>query len=84
MTSSLSWKPRDWEEIALLYQRLEDTTNSPVVTKNRAIAIAELEGPEGGLALLDGLDLDDYRYYHSATRFSEGRVRFAAGLIPIG
>ena len=58
-------QPRDWQEIALLYQRLEHTTNSPVVTMNRAIAIAELEGPEAGLALLDPLELDDYRYYHS-------------------
>ena len=32
---------------------------------NRAIAVAELEGPEAGLALLDHLELDDYRYYHS-------------------
>jgi RNA polymerase sigma-70 factor (ECF subfamily) len=32
---------------------------------NRAIAVAELEGPEAGLAMLDGLELDDYRYYHS-------------------
>jgi RNA polymerase sigma-70 factor (ECF subfamily) len=57
--------PRNWEEIALLYQRLEDITSSPVVTMNRAIAVAELEGPEAGLALLDRLELDDYRYYHS-------------------
>jgi RNA polymerase sigma-70 factor, ECF subfamily len=58
-------QPRDWKEIALLYQRLEHITDSPVVTMNRAIAIAELEGPEAGLALLEHLDLDDYRYYHS-------------------
>jgi RNA polymerase sigma-70 factor (ECF subfamily) len=58
-------QPRDWEEITLLYQRLEHLTSSPVVTMNRAIATAELEGPEAGLALLDGLALDDYRYYHS-------------------
>ena len=32
---------------------------------NRAIAVAELEGPQAGLALLDCLELDDYRYYHS-------------------
>ena len=59
--------PRDWEEIALLYQRLERVTSSPVVTMNRAIAVAELQGPEAGLALLDRLDLElgDYRYYHS-------------------
>jgi len=58
-------QPRDWEEIALLYERLERITNSPVVTMNRAIAAAELEGPDAGLALLDRLALDDYRYYHS-------------------
>jgi RNA polymerase sigma-70 factor (ECF subfamily) len=58
-------EPRDWEEIDLLYQRLEHITKSPVVTMNRAIATAELEGPEAALALLDGLELDGYRYYHS-------------------
>jgi RNA polymerase sigma-70 factor, ECF subfamily len=57
--------PRDWEEIALLYERLEQITSSPVVTMNRAIAVAELEGPEAGLGLLDRLELADYRYYHS-------------------
>jgi RNA polymerase sigma-70 factor (ECF subfamily) len=58
-------EPHDWEEIALLYQRLEDISRSPVVTMNRAIAVAELEGPQAALAMLDRLDLDDYRYYHS-------------------
>jgi RNA polymerase sigma-70 factor (ECF subfamily) len=58
-------EPRDWEEIVLLYEKLEHITDSPVVTMNRAIATAELEGPEAGLALLDRLALDDYRYYHS-------------------
>jgi RNA polymerase sigma-70 factor, ECF subfamily len=58
-------EPRDWAEISLLYERLEQLTSSPVVTMNRAIAIAELKGLEAGLTLLDGLDLDQYRYYHS-------------------
>jgi RNA polymerase sigma-70 factor (ECF subfamily) len=58
-------EPRDWANIALLYQRLEHISGSPVVAMNRAIAVAELEGPEAGLELLDGLELDDYRYYHS-------------------
>jgi RNA polymerase sigma-70 factor (ECF subfamily) len=58
-------EPRDWEEIAALYQKLEQLTGSPVVAMNRAIAVAELEGPEAGLDLLDRLALDDYRYYHS-------------------
>jgi RNA polymerase sigma-70 factor (ECF subfamily) len=58
-------EPRNWKNIALLYRRLEDITNSPVVTMNRAIAVAELEGPGAGLSILDGLALDGYRYYHS-------------------
>ncbi len=58
-------EPRDWEEIALLYARLEQLTSSSVVAMNRAIAVAELEGPAAALALLDGLGLDEYRYYHS-------------------
>jgi RNA polymerase sigma-70 factor (ECF subfamily) len=58
-------QPCAWEETALLYQRLEHVTSSPVVAMNRAIAVAELEGPRAALALLDRLELDDYRYYHS-------------------
>ena len=58
-------EPRDWEEIVLLYERLERITSSPVVTMNRAIAVAELNGPVAGLVLLDDLELDHYRYYHS-------------------
>jgi RNA polymerase sigma-70 factor (ECF subfamily) len=58
-------EPREWEEIALLYEQLEQITRSPVVAMNRAIAVAELEGPHRALELLDELDLDDYRYYHS-------------------
>jgi RNA polymerase sigma-70 factor, ECF subfamily len=56
---------RDWKQIALLYRRLEELTGSPVVTVNRAVALAEIEGPAAALALLDGLDLDSYRYFHS-------------------
>jgi RNA polymerase sigma-70 factor (ECF subfamily) len=58
-------EPRDWQEIAMLYGRLDQLTGSPVVAMNRAIAVAEIDGPEAALALLDELELDDYRYYHS-------------------
>jgi RNA polymerase sigma-70 factor, ECF subfamily len=56
---------RDWEEIAVLYGVLARLTGSPVVEMNRAIAVAEVQGPETALALLDDLALDDYRYFHS-------------------
>jgi RNA polymerase sigma-70 factor (ECF subfamily) len=59
-------QPRDWRQIAALYGTLAVQTGSPVVELNRAIAVAELDGPEAGLAVLDGLELDHYRYFHSA------------------
>jgi RNA polymerase sigma-70 factor (ECF subfamily) len=59
-------QPRDWRQIAALYNTLSVQTGSPVVELNRAIAVAEIDGPEAGLAILNGLDLDQYRYFHSA------------------
>ena len=58
-------QPRDWRQIAALYEVLARQTGSPVVEMNRAIAVAEIDGPEAGLAILDRLDLDHYRYFHS-------------------
>jgi RNA polymerase sigma-70 factor (ECF subfamily) len=63
-------EPRDWGEIAALYGELARITGSPVVELNRAVAVAEAESPEAGLAIVDGLAADalaDYRYLH-ATR----------------
>ena len=58
-------EPRDWPEIAGLYAELVRLTGSPVVELNRAIAVAEVDGPEAGLALVDRLELDGYQYFHS-------------------
>jgi RNA polymerase sigma-70 factor, ECF subfamily len=60
-------EPRDLRQIAALYGELARLTGSPVVELNRAIAVAEAEGPEAGLKIADGLPLEDYRYLH-ATR----------------
>jgi RNA polymerase sigma-70 factor (ECF subfamily) len=60
-------EPRDWAEIAALYGELARLTESPVVELSRGVAVAEAEGPEAGLAIVDGLELDEYRYLH-ATR----------------
>lgn len=46
----------DWRRIADRYAALDRLTASPVVRLNRAVAVAEADGPEAGLALLDGLD----------------------------
>jgi RNA polymerase sigma-70 factor, ECF subfamily len=58
-------EPRDWARIAALYGELARLTGSPVVELNRAVAVAEAEGPEAALALVDGLGLEGYRYLHS-------------------
>jgi len=51
----------DWARIAARYAELEELTRSPVVRLNRAVAVAEADGPLAGLALLDGLDLPGHR-----------------------
>jgi RNA polymerase sigma-70 factor (ECF subfamily) len=58
-------EPRDWAQIAALYGELVRLTDSAVVELNRAIAVAEVDGVEAGLALVDRLELDGYQYFHS-------------------
>jgi RNA polymerase sigma-70 factor (ECF subfamily) len=60
-------EPRDWPQIAALYATLARLTDSPVVELSRAVAVAEADGPEAGLAIVDRLGLDEYQYLH-ATR----------------
>jgi RNA polymerase sigma-70 factor (ECF subfamily) len=55
----------DWPQIAALYGELADLTGSDVVRLNRAVAIAGAEGPAAALAVVDGLDLPGYQYWHS-------------------
>ena len=55
----------DWDEVVLLYERLEGLTGSPVVTLNRAVAMAEAGMPERALEIVETLDLGEYRYLPS-------------------
>ena len=57
--------PPDWTQIVALYTELEALTGSPVVALNRAVAIAEAGHPDQALAIVDALELGDYRYLHS-------------------
>jgi RNA polymerase sigma-70 factor, ECF subfamily len=57
----------DWEQIAALYTQLHAINPSPIVALNRAVAVAELDGPEVALAEVDRLDLASYHAWH-ATR----------------
>jgi len=57
----------DWRQILALYDQLMARAPTSVVALNRAVALAEVEGPEAGLAATDGLDLETYHLFH-ATR----------------
>jgi len=56
----------DWSQILALYDLLIRLDSTPIVRLNRAIAVAELDGPEVALAELDGLPLEDYHAFHAA------------------
>ena len=60
----------DWREIIRLYDQLERMQPSPVISLNRAVAVAMAEGPQTGLALIDELaatnELEDYHLLHAA------------------
>jgi RNA polymerase sigma-70 factor, ECF subfamily len=55
----------DWRQILALYDQLLSLAPSPVVALNRAVAVAEVNGPEAALALVDGLELDGYHLFHA-------------------
>jgi RNA polymerase sigma-70 factor (ECF subfamily) len=60
----------DWPQILRLYDLLQRLQPSPVVSLNRAVAVAMVEGPEPALAIVDSLaatgDLEDYHLLHAA------------------
>jgi RNA polymerase sigma-70 factor, ECF subfamily len=58
----------DWPQIVRLYDILERLDPSPIVSLNRAVAVAMVDGPQAGLALIDALagDLDGYHLFHAA------------------
>jgi RNA polymerase sigma-70 factor, ECF subfamily len=80
--------PVDWPQIAALYAELADLTGSPVVRLNSAVAIAQADGPAAALAVVDGLDLGGYQYFHSTRgellrrlgRLAEARAAYESAL----
>lgn len=55
----------DWRQILTLYEQLLAMEPTPVVALNRAIALAEVEGPAAGLAAVDVLELGNYYLFHA-------------------
>jgi RNA polymerase sigma-70 factor (ECF subfamily) len=66
-TDAREARDTDWSQVVALYDRLVRVDPSPVVALNRAVAVAELDGPDVALALVDHLPLDGYHAFH-ATR----------------
>ena len=66
-TDASTAEATDWSQIATLYAQLYAVSPSPIVALNRAVAVAELDGPEVALADVDRLGLTTYHLWH-ATR----------------
>ncbi|MGY1618504.1 RNA polymerase sigma factor [Geodermatophilus sp. SYSU D00691] len=82
----------DWRQVVALYDQLLALTPTPVVALNRAVAVAEVDGPGAGLRLVDELDLPTYYVFHAVRADLLRRLgrdeeaaeayRLAAGLTP--
>ena len=84
-TSAREARDTDWSQVAALYDQLARLDPSPIVALNRAIAVAELDGPEVALATVDRLagKLAGYHAYHATRadllrRLGRGRESRAA------
>nr|WP_169789068.1 DUF6596 domain-containing protein [Nonomuraea candida] len=66
-TSARHVRDTDWPQVVALYDQLVRLAPSPIVALNRAVAVAELDGPEVALAIVDRLDGDlaGYHAYHA-------------------
>jgi RNA polymerase sigma-70 factor, ECF subfamily len=67
-TSARDMRDTDWAQVVALYDQLVVIDPSPIIALNRAIAVAELDGPEVALAAVDRLEgtLAGYHAYHAA------------------
>jgi RNA polymerase sigma-70 factor (ECF subfamily) len=65
-TDARDVRDTDWSQVVALYDHLVRLDPSPIVRLNRAIAVAELDGPQVALAEVDGLPLEGYHAFHAA------------------
>jgi len=66
-TDAIDFSMTDWTQVVQLFDQLLSMTPSPVAALNRAVAVAEVDGPEVALALVEPLQLSSYHAWH-ATR----------------
>jgi RNA polymerase sigma-70 factor (ECF subfamily) len=87
-TDALAAADTDWGQIAALYAQLYAVMPTPIVALNRAVAVAELDGPAVALAEVDRLPLDHYHPWHATRadllrrlgRSAEARAAYDAAL----
>lgn len=87
-TDAPSAETVDYAQVVALYDQLVTIDGSPIVRLNRAIAVAELDGPEVALALIDPLPLDGYHPWHATRahllrkvgRTAEAKAQYDAAL----
>ncbi len=84
-TSARDARDTDWSQVVALYDQLAHLDPSPIIALNRAIAVAELDGPEVALAAVDRLEhrLAGYHAYHATRadllrRLGRGQQSYAA------
>ena len=78
----------DWSQVVALYDQLARLDPSPIVALNRAVAVAELDGAEVALALVDRLPLTGYHAWHATRadllrrsgRSAEARAEYEAAI----
>jgi RNA polymerase sigma-70 factor (ECF subfamily) len=78
----------DWSQVVALYDQLAQLDPSPIVALNRAVAIAEIDGPQVALAQIDQLPLAGYHAWHATRadllrrlgRSDEARVQYDAAI----
>lgn len=91
-TDAPSTADTDWAQVVALYDMLLAADPSPVVALNRAIAVAELDGPSVGLGIVDGLPLSGYHAWHATRaellrrlgRTAEARTEYDAAIAATG
>ena len=69
----------DWNQVLALYDQLTQLDPSPVTALNRAVAVAEVDGPDAALRLVDSLRLDGYHLFHAIRGDLLTRLGQAAG-----
>ena len=91
-TDAPSASDTDWSQVVALYDQLTQLDPSPVVALNRAVAVAELDGPDVALAIIDRLSLTAYHAWHAARadmlrklgRSAEARDAYDAAIAATG